>query len=625
MIGTVGLSSNDLPAATASVTAYSEAISLGRGWEAANGFEVWFTSYDASSQIPLYDLRPGGYAYFSQEFRPRAIGSTTWDTDYIAFDGFGPIEWGVVTVTIPTVDADSNGHPDVAQINRGTNLNISGTSTAHGPGTPITSPVSVRLLRSAGSAVGTYTTTVFSPFGTLYYTGNYAVLSATGQATYTRATRAIQFDVAVYDPSSQTTVTMSGGTTYSISGSSMVLPAFNLVDDLGQTHTLKAVTLPRVGTSKTFRARMEFVDGTPATSWPDYRWWTLEITDPNDSDGNGLPDLVDTFVAPPVVVTSPMGGNFAVASSVVLSVSASGTGLTYQWWLDGAVVPGAQSASLIVPTHTPFLDRDYYVRVSNSGGFVNSAVARVSLLAPVQWTVLPQTTVVAVGSPLMLTGAASGTALSYEWRRDGQVLSGGPHGPTWQAATAQPSMRGSYTLTVSNRLGALTSAAVAVQVLHPPQLQSAFTDQQRAVGQGLNLQLVATGDDLSFEWWKGETRVVSGPGLQWAEVTFAEEGWYRGVAYNAVGRVETALIHLDVIPAGPPAWWLERGGDGLLLRARNLDPGRTHRVEQTSTPSLGGSWQAANPSTLSPDARGQIEQPVPLSGAQQFWRLHSGL
>ena len=41
-------------------------------------------------------------------------------------------------------------------------------------------------------------------------------------------------------------------------------------------------------------ATVKAVDGGTASSWPDFQDWYLELTDPNDSDGDGFPNLSDS-------------------------------------------------------------------------------------------------------------------------------------------------------------------------------------------------------------------------------------------------------------------------------------------------------------------------------------------
>ena len=50
-------------------------------------------------------------------------------------------------------------------------------------------------------------------------------------------------------------------------------------------------TLIRSG--NTFRGTLELVDGEVFTSWGDYLYFHAEITDTNDTNGDGLPDIID--------------------------------------------------------------------------------------------------------------------------------------------------------------------------------------------------------------------------------------------------------------------------------------------------------------------------------------------
>ncbi|MCL5096066.1 MAG: hypothetical protein M1608_00730 [Candidatus Omnitrophica bacterium] len=58
------------------------------------------------------------------------------------------------------------------------------------------------------------------------------------------------------------------------------------------------VVMKRNGNTYSSRGRVS--DGYDATSWPDYQDCYVEIIDPNDSNGNGIPDLTDVvWTTPP--------------------------------------------------------------------------------------------------------------------------------------------------------------------------------------------------------------------------------------------------------------------------------------------------------------------------------------
>jgi len=74
----------------------------------------------------------------------------------------------------------------------------------------------------------------------------------------------------------------------------------------------------------------------------------------------------------------PRGGTFPPGSTVTLSVTAGGSlPLSYQWYLNGVAISGANSSTLVLTNVTAENDGAYSVIVSNSFGSITSAVANV--------------------------------------------------------------------------------------------------------------------------------------------------------------------------------------------------------------------------------------------------------
>ena len=71
------------------------------------------------------------------------------------------------------------------------------------------------------------------------------------------------------------------------------IPGFTLFDSLtGLSIFTESATLSRTG--NVFRGIVTVVDGEPLTSWDDYQVFLVELSDPNDTDSDGLPDIVST-------------------------------------------------------------------------------------------------------------------------------------------------------------------------------------------------------------------------------------------------------------------------------------------------------------------------------------------
>jgi Concanavalin A-like lectin/glucanases superfamily len=100
---------------------------------------------------------------------------------------------------------------------------------------------------------------------------------------------------------------------------------------------------------------------------------------------------------PPLITSQPVGGSFLVGRLAQLSVGASGPQLAYQWYKDNNPIPEATNAIIGPVVLTAAFSGNYYVRISNSSGSTNSALAIVQVgnnIARYQTTVLGESSLI---------------------------------------------------------------------------------------------------------------------------------------------------------------------------------------------------------------------------------------
>ena len=91
-----------------------------------------------------------------------------------------------------------------------------------------------------------------------------------------------------------------------------------------------------------------------------------------------------TVIVPPGITTQPQGQVVARGQNVSFSVVASGSApLSYKWRFDGAPIAGATNASLTLTNVQTTQAGKYKVVVTNTAGWVTSAVATLTVTNPV--------------------------------------------------------------------------------------------------------------------------------------------------------------------------------------------------------------------------------------------------
>ncbi len=183
--------------------------------------------------------------------------------------------------------------------------------------------------------------------------------------------------------------------------------------------------------------------------------------------------LVPGTAGLPVITTHPQSHTVSVGQNAVFTVAGTGSGLSYQWrkngaaLVDGGSISGATTPSLGVSNAQLSDAGSYSVVVRNTvGAVVSSATLGISS-APVI-TMRPLSRSALVGESVTFAATVSGSGLTYQWKRNGQVLAGAT-GPSLNIPSVTLADRGRYEMSVTNSLGL---SARTVFMFHPTSLNS---------------------------------------------------------------------------------------------------------------------------------------------------------
>jgi hypothetical protein len=463
-------------------------------------------------------------------------------------------------------DSDANGIPNFAERSLGANVvaNIVAVSSIDGTSVGGT----ITLNRGAGQTSGNALTRFNNG---LVFSGNWTIPVMDVSGAYNSGQRTIQLraNSPVFAPGTFTA-------NYQVnSDNSVRMYDIVLQQDAGPRLTSTPVTFTRVG--RIYRCIIEFIDGNPAsTSYPDFRRWTLELTDPADSDADGVPNFSDSTPTgpPPVVLTQPISATRTVGQSVTFSISASGSGtLIYQWYLNGIPISGANAASYTLSSVKLTDAGTYTAGVRNASGEVLSGPALLSVnpaaIGPVI-TVQPQPVVVNAGQTALFSVTATGTApLAYQWQRNGVNIAGAT-AATYSVVNAQSIHVGSYRVTVSNAAGSVTSTAATLTVNPAVQLPVVLTqpaDATRTVGQSVTFTIAASGSgSLTYQWYLDGIPIAgaNSPSYTLSAVVLTDAGAYTAGVRNMAGEVLSNQAVLTVNAASLPKLNLKRESNGRL-------------------------------------------------------------
>lgn len=217
---------------------------------------------------------------------------------------------------------------------------------------------------------------------------------------------------------------------------------------------------------------------------------------------NGVVTITPLF--PPAILTDPQSATVqpiaGIATNLTLNVATTGSPpLQYQWRFGGAPMANETNASLTLSRVNSTLMGNYDVVVSNSGGAVTSRVAVVTVLAEIIPPTIvspPSSWVASAGEDVLFSAGAAGTEpLAYQWNFNGAPLPGETTSAL-RLLGVSTDQRGSYSVTVSNLGGSITSANASLAV--SAQLrQLLVSDRQVATSSEVDVPvaLFALGDE----------------------------------------------------------------------------------------------------------------------------------
>jgi len=189
---------------------------------------------------------------------------------------------------------------------------------------------------------------------------------------------------------------------------------------------------------------------------------------------NGAVLTVNPAPVAPSITTQPSSQSITAGQTATFSVTALGTApLNYQWRKNGTAV-GANSLSYTTPAETASdSGAQFTVVISNSVGNVTSDAAILTVAPPAapSITTQPLNQTVTAGQTATFSVTASGTSpLSYQWNRNGAVISGATSSTYTTPATSVSDNGTQFTVTITNSAGTTTSNTATLTVSTAPSI-----------------------------------------------------------------------------------------------------------------------------------------------------------
>ncbi|MEO6003572.1 MAG: FG-GAP-like repeat-containing protein [Opitutus sp.] len=302
------------------------------------------------------------------------------------------------------------------------------------------------------------------------------------------------------------------------------------------------------------------------------------------TSGNGVLVTSNPAADTLAITTQPSSQTFVSGNTVSFNVTATGTGVHYQWYreplqnhlYDTSIPVGTDSSSFTTPALST--SGGYWVRVTDgAGNSVDSATA--AALGPPRITDNPESETLTAGGSTVLEGFAFGSGtLTFQWQKDGVDIVGATDS-TLTLSNAQAANAGSYTVIISNGNGAPATSQAAVITVTPqaPVIASGTVPGTRLATAGQSFPLITgyviatinglgtsipgiTGTEpFTYQWKKDNVNLVNGGSisgattaiLSFSNVQPSDAGTYSLVVTNSVGTATSGNGVLTVVPEQP--------------------------------------------------------------------------
>ncbi len=309
-----------------------------------------------------------------------------------------------------------------------------------------------------------------------------------------------------------------------------------------------------------FDANTGAVSGTPSASGT----FVVTFTATNGAGtGSGTLTLtVGTAASAPTITTQPAAQVVPAGNNVTFTVVATGFPTpTYQWRKDGTAIAGATASTFALTNVSATDTASYSVVVTNASGSVTSAAAVLAVTAAVPTapaiSVQPTAQVVAAGATVTLAVTASGTpAPTYQWRKDGTAIAGATASSLVLTAVSSADTA-SYSVVVTNSVGAVTSSTAIVAVTGGATVAAAITSQPASqavvAGEAATFSVTATGTPApTYQWFKDGAAISGATSrvLTLPAVSPGNSGNYTVTVSNSAATVTSAAAILLVNSPG---------------------------------------------------------------------------
>lgn len=231
----------------------------------------------------------------------------------------------------------------------------------------------------------------------------------------------------------------------------------------------------------------------------------------SDASNSTLNDVSAAFsiTGQPAISTNPEPKTACTGTSVSFSVTATGTGLNYQWRKNSGNIPGANSATYNIASVKLTDAGNYDCVVSNACGTpLTSTQAALSVDETPVISNQPKSVTLCKGSPAIFTVTASGTDIAYQWKKNNVNIDGATQS-SYTINSVGDADAGTYTVTVSGKCTpSIVSSNATLTIAKSATITKQPDDKEVCNDANLFIAVEASGSGLTYQWRKNGQNIA---------------------------------------------------------------------------------------------------------------------
>lgn len=243
------------------------------------------------------------------------------------------------------------------------------------------------------------------------------------------------------------------------------------------------------------------------------------------------------------IVQQPQSQTVCTGNPLVLSVGATGAGLTYQWRFNNNPIVGATNATYTITNPTPANAGNYTVVVNGTCNSVTSNVATVTINVSATITQHPQSQMVCPGATVSFAVQINSDATlpTYQWQKNGVNITGNntATSPTLVLSNVSATDAGQYrcVITTPCQPNGIFSQAATLTVNQVTQITQQPQSQTVCEQSALSLVVGAVGYNLQVQWYKNNAAIPGATGfaLNFSSVQLSDAGTYYAIVRGDCG------------------------------------------------------------------------------------------